>query len=158
MEEVVIAIDPGAKGATAVRFATGGVVVYEFESEIDQKNYIAEVVRAAREDNYNVRAIVEHVDGFMGNAAPGNAMFNFGKNYGIHLGILMTLEVPTELVRPSVWQKGLPKTPKLASKAAAKAQHKRDLKDYAARLFPYVKVTLANADALLLLNYTLKNK
>lgn len=158
MNEIVIAIDPGAKGATAVLYPNGKVVAFNYESEIEQRDIIRSISETAELEKVNIRAIVEHVDGYMGNAAPGNAMFNFGKNYGMHLAFLLDHDIPTELVRPSVWQKGLPKTPKLANKATAKAQHKRDLRDYAARLFPYAKVTLENADALLLLNYAIKSK
>lgn len=154
---IIIAIDPGASGATAVQFPGKNVNVYPFESESEQKELIKEVVNDARIENTPVVAIIEEVGGYVGSEQPGSAMFNFGRNFGYHLALLAAYEIPTELVRPSVWQKGLPKTPKLSDKAAAKREHKRDLKDYAARLFPSVKVTLKNADALLILNYALKS-
>lgn len=153
---IIIAVDPGASGATAVQYPNGKVVAYPYESESTQKELIRSLVESASEEKTPIHAIVEEVGGYIGSAQPGSAMFNFGRNFGYHLGLLAAYEIPTELVRPSVWQKGLSKTPKLANKAAAKAQHKRDLKDYAARIFPLARVTLATADALLILNY--KNK
>lgn len=155
---IVIAVDPGLSGATAVYYPNGKVVTYPFESEFDQKELIKSLAETAKLENTPIRAVVEKVGGFAGAKQPGNSMFNFGQNYGAHLMCLMAFEIPTELVRPQEWQKGLSKTPKLANKAAAKAQHKRDLKDYASRLFPYLNVTLKNADALLILNHTLKQE
>ena len=156
-QSVIIAVDPGASGATAVRYANGKVEVFPFESEAAQRSLIKDLASYAECESVPVRAFVELVGGYVrGNSAPGAAMFNFGRNYGAHLMALMAFDVPTELVRPQDWQKGFPKTPKLANKAAAKAQHKRDLRDYAARLFPLAKVTLTTADALLILNYATK--
>ena len=83
-------------------------------------------------------------------------MFNFGRNFGYHLGLLAACGFSVELVRPSVWQKGYPKTAKIADKAKAKRDHKAELKEIAARKFPQLKVTLANADALLILDWALK--
>lgn len=156
-QSILIAIDPGASGATAVRYPTGKVEVFPFESEAAQKELVRDLASFADCEGVPIRAFVELVGGYVrGNSAPGAAMFNFGRNYGAHLMALMSFDIPTELVRPQEWQKGFPKTPKLANKAAAKAQHKRELRDYAARLFPFAKVTLATADALLILNYAMK--
>jgi hypothetical protein len=96
-------------------------------------------------------AYIEQVGGFIGKPQPGSAMFKFGQNYGRWLGILETLEIRTVLVRPQVWQKtiGLGSTLK-------GPERKRALRDIAKRLYPQHGVTLANCDALLILEHAIQ--
>jgi hypothetical protein len=97
-------------------------------------------------------AYMEQVGGFIaGNPAPGSAMFNFGDGYGYLRGILAALRVELRLVRPQVWQKGIP-----GIAGAVKGQRKRALKEHAARLFPHLKVTLKTADALCIADYAIR--
>ncbi len=78
-------------------------------------------------------------------------MFKFGTSYGRALGSLEALQIRTVLVRPQVWQKtiGLGSTLK-------GPQRKRALRDVAKRLYPTHKVTLANCDALLILEHAIQ--
>jgi hypothetical protein len=96
-------------------------------------------------------AYIEQVGGFIGKPQPGSAMFKFGQNYGRWLGILETLEIRTVLVRPQTWQKtiGLGSTLKGPDR-------KRALRDIAKRLYPTHNVTLANCDALLILEHAIQ--
>jgi hypothetical protein len=96
-------------------------------------------------------AYIEQVGGFIGKPQPGSAMFKFGQNYGRWLGILETLEIRTVLVRPQTWQKtiGLGSTLKGPDR-------KRALRDIAKRLYPSHNVTLANCDALLILEHAIQ--
>lgn len=155
-DNLIIAIDPGAKGATAVRYLGGKTVVYPFISESEQREMMLSLKAYCTAEGVQGKAVIEHVDGFCGNAAPGSAMFNFGRNFGYHLGLLAACGFSVELVRPSVWQKGYPKTAKIADKAKAKREHKAELKEIAARKFPQFRVTFAIADALLILDWALK--
>lgn len=155
-KQIVIAIDPGTSGATTVQYSDGKVFAYGFKSESEQKELIKNIKVSAAESNSRVVAYIEQVGGFTGHNQPGSAMFNFGRNFGYHLALLDSAGFEVHLVRPQEWQKGLPKTPKLADRAAAKRKHKNDLKEVAARLFPHISVTLKNADALLILNYAQK--
>lgn len=154
--KLIIAIDPGAKGATAVRYPDGKTEVFPFISESEQRETILSLKIYCEMERVRGKVVIEHVDGFCGNASPGSAMFNFGRNFGFHLGLLAGCGFSVELVRPSVWQKGFPKTAKIADKAKAKREHKAALKEIAARKFPEIKVTLANADALLILDWATK--
>lgn len=156
--EITIAIDPGVSGATAVRYPDGKVVVFPFESEAEQKDLVKSLAESAKIEQVPIRATLEEVGGYVGKAQPGSAMFSFGRNFGVHVGLLMANDISVRLVRPQVWQKGLPQTPKLADKAAAKRKHKNDLKERAAALFPQFRVTLKNADALLILDYATRNQ
>lgn len=156
--KLIIAIDPGAKGATAVRYPDGKTAVFPFISESEQRESVLNLEAYCRAEKCKGEATIEHVDGFCGNASPGSAMFNFGRNFGFHLGLLAGCGFSVELVRPSVWQKGFPKTAKIVDKAKAKREHKAALKEIAARKFPEIKVTLANADALLILDWATRDR
>ena len=75
-------------------------------------------------------------------------MFTFGRNLGQWEGVIAGHEIEINIVAPKVWQKfyEIPKIPD-------KYERKRWLKEKAIKLFSNTKVTLANCDALLLLNY-----
>lgn len=76
------------------------------------------------------------------------AMFNFGKSAGICLGICEAFGITPIEVMPRVWQQAL-----LVKKSGTRSQWKGKLKEIAQRRFPDACVTLANADALLILSY-----
>lgn len=76
------------------------------------------------------------------------SMFNFGKSAGIVLGICEAFDIKPMEVMPAVWQKAL-----FTKKSGTRNQWKNILKEIAQRRYPDVKVTLNNADALLLLSY-----
>lgn len=70
--------------------------------------------------------------------------FKFGQSYGFLRGLLVGAEIPFEEVSPQRWQKAmecLTKGDKNVSKSRAQ------------QLFPKVKITHANADALLIAEY-----
>jgi hypothetical protein len=93
------------------------------------------------------------VSGFAGKAQPGSAMFKFGDQFGFLKGVLQTLGIRLELVRPQVWQKAFGLG--TASACASKTIWKNKLKAEAQRRFPHLEVTLKTADALLILEYGL---
>lgn len=76
------------------------------------------------------------------------SMFNFGKSAGICYGICEAFGITPIEVMPAQWQKVC-----FAKKSGTRQQWKNRLKEIAQRRFPSVKVTLQNADALLLLSY-----
>ena len=148
----IIAIDPGAHGAYAIRYHGGSTTVCNYTSESDLCEALQDLATEATANNHTVTAYIEQVGGFVGKAQPGSSMFKFGRNFGFILGVCQALRFTIYLIPPQKWQKAYP-TPTTKTKNAA--QHKRELKDHAARLFPHTKVTLANADALLLLHYAI---
>lgn len=95
--------------------------------------------------------IMEEVGGYIGKAQPGSAMFKFGRNTGFLTGVIMALGFRLDLVRPQKWQKAL----SLGSsrECPSKTVWKNKLKAVAQRKFPDLDVTLATADALLILDY-----
>lgn len=147
--ETIIAIDPGASGAIAVRdYASEPYVIPMPETEADTLDAIRDICAQAHAEGFASKAYVEHVGGFTGRPQPGSAMFKFGFGAGFVKGCLMTLGVPVEYVRPQDWQKGL-----LIGKSDTKPEHKRKLRAKAQELFPALKPTLTTCDALLILRW-----
>jgi len=152
MKRVLMAVDPGKAGGLAWRDQDGRTVADAMpETPGAVLEYVREIIRAA-DGAENVSALVEKVGGYAGGTGqPGSAMFRFGEGYGFLLGVLMACGVRVELVTPQTWQKAVGLGHR--GRDQSKADWKRKLRAQAERLFPGVKVTLANADALLLLEY-----
>lgn len=152
---LIIAVDPGVHGAIAVNFPkevrsqAQGVYAYKWNGEADAITLIKELKAYSENELVQAEAYIEQVGGYVkGKPAPGSAMFNFGKNFGFWLAAFSYAGIPLRFVRPQMWQKGLP------IKAAAQgANRKRALRELASKLYPHLRVTLENADALLLLDY-----
>jgi hypothetical protein len=151
----IIAVDPGANGGIVT-----SVPSMEFDlnrlqavkmpaTEGDVLEVVRGFAREAIEQKSEMVAVVESQTGGGGKVQRG--MFKFGRGYGFILGVLHTLGIRIELVAPQKWQKelGLGKR----DKNAPKTEWKNKLKARAQQLFPAVPVTLATADALLLLEY-----
>lgn len=144
----ILAIDPGANGAFA--WSPGIEEIYELpmlETEGDLVEFLQQF------DDKTI-VFLEEVGGYVGKQQPGSAMFKFGRNFGFILGVCMTLGHRVNLVRPQKWTKDLGLG--TASHCGSKAEWKRKLKSKAQQLYPQIKVTLQNADALLILDYGLK--
>ena len=147
-----ISIDPGKSGGLAYRHDDQPVnAIHMPETEGD----IVDFLRGLVTDPAQTLAVIEQVGGYVpGRPQPGSAMFRFGRNFGFILGVLQTLGVRVELVRPQAWQKALSlgNSKDCPDKAAWKAK----LKAEAQRRYPLLKPTLATADALLILDYALR--
>ena len=143
----ILAVDPGASGGFAWLDTDGGHHSAKMPAtEGDVINFIRE-----RRAEGCLVAYVEEVGGFCGVKLPGSAMFNFGRGFGLVIGALMMSGIRVELVKPQKWQKrfGLGTTKSSGGKSA----WKNKLKAEAQRRFPTQSVTLATADALLILDY-----
>lgn len=142
--KIFIGIDPGANG---------GIVV------LDSNGYIVDITKMppTPRDIYdfifkykdNSKACLEDV----GHGIPGqssSATAKFARHNG-HLEMaLIACGIPTVTARPQKWEKvyELGK-----SSSYSKNEWKNRLKAKAQQLFPQVKVTLWNADALLIAEY-----
>jgi len=151
---IVIAIDPGASGACAVLLDQGArATAFPFKGEADFVSLMQDYASLAKKEKREVYVYIEKVGGFIaGNKTPGSAMFNFGRNAGFQLGVCQALGFRIEEVPPATWQKRFPCKTKRSENGA---QHKRELREHAAKRFPQLKPTLATADALLILDYVL---
>lgn len=147
MEDTLyIGVDPGAKGSMAVIRPGGTVDLFPWD---DARLYFT-ALQTMGYGSYRTRAAIEHV-----NAMPGQgvaSMFNFGRNFGMILGMFYTLRIPFELVRPQRWMKDF-----------GISGDKNDHVTVARRLFPEVSLKRTprckkdddgHADALLLAEWS----
>lgn len=154
MNKRIIAIDPGKNGAICVREGSEIIDIVKMpETCADLRDCIESVVSASALDNIEVIAYLEQVSAMPGQGV--TSMFTFGNQFGHLEQVLADFRVRTIKVRPQAWQKVLSLN---SVKDKSKADHKRRLKDYAQQLFPSVKVTSVNQDALLISEYAIRNE
>ena len=138
----IIAIDPGKAGSIAVR--EGNKIVSVQPMPATPRDLFEAILEAA-ENTAECVAVLERVGAMPGNGAA--SMFTFGQNFGQIQMALAAVGVRTLEVLPNVWQKSLGL---LSRKGTSKTDHKNRLKAAAQKLFPGIKVTHTNQDALLL--------
>ena len=137
----MIAIDPGASGGIAWRDRDGIVRAERMpEGMTAQVDRLREIAAELPPDY----AVMERVGGYMpGNSAP--AAVKFARHCGHIEAALYCLGVPCTQVAPQTWQRVCGALPH------DKGERKRAVKEWAARRFPHLAVTLATADALAIL-------
>lgn len=110
----IIGVDPGASGAVAILEDTGQLVqvfdmpAVEIQVGGKAKRRVAPEMLASELRLYNVHgtvAVVEQVSAMPGQGV--SSMFAFGQAYGLVLGVLAGLWIPTKTVTPSAWKKAL---------------------------------------------------
>ena len=162
---MLVAIDPGKAGAIAWR-TNGGVIDVRPMPETDGDVIMTLGVlnTQAQELKEEVSVIIEaQVGAGMSFAKKEdgeevrvgtNSMFKFGKGYGFILGAVAMAGWRTELVIPRKWIGGL----SLGTRGSrSKVEWKNHLKQAAQRLHPGRHITLKTCDALLILEYAVRN-
>jgi len=150
---VVLGIDPGASGGLAW-FHQGTVSAKKMPGEEEEILLHLEFLSQLSYPKPPV-CFLEKLTGFVGRPNPGARMFKFGEGYGFLRGVLMTLRWEINSPTPQNWQNSLG-IGKRGDRSPT--EWKRVLKGEAQRLFPSQKVTLATADALLILKFGLEGK
>lgn len=97
----IVGIDPGAKGAIAV-IGTTGQLVNLVDMPYADGVLAPELTRMLRHHQPIATAWVERAQSMPNQSAP--AMFKYGIGYGVILGVLGALEIPTETVRSNDWK------------------------------------------------------
>ena len=153
---IFIGIDPGKKGAIAVINNLNCLSLIDcplINNKINNKKdiNIKEIKEKLEEfepitTNTKWFAVIEKAQAMPGQGV--TSMFNYGKGYGIYLGILTTLGIPFCEIRPQVWKKefNLIKQDKAASVAKA-----REL--YPQMASKLLKTKDGRAEALLIAEY-----
>ena len=100
-------IDPGLNGAIALfDMMEGHLEVFDMPiMEIKKKRQVNPQLLTDILEQHNAPVFIEQVG-----ARPGqgvSSMFNFGKSYGICLGVSAGLKLPTTTITPLVWQRAL---------------------------------------------------
>lgn len=155
---IYVGIDPGANGAIVFGSSEDRTLaIYKMpETEAETWN-VFKNFRLPR--LHPIVAVIERVGGYVQGkdfVAGSSAMFNFGMGYGRLLMALTAAEIPYSQVTPQKWQKALGISPRIG-KGETDTQFKNRLRDVAQQIYPYNKVTLQIADALLLLEYCRKS-
>ena len=143
MDKIYIGIDPGKAGGICFLMDDE---IKTFKCPATTHDMAEELILA--KDIRKCTAVVERVHSFPGQGVAST--FNFGYNYGVWLGILSALHIPYQLCLPRKWMKFYGSMPK------EKKDRKNHLKQLAQQMYPDRKVTLYNADAILLANYLKK--
>ena len=142
---ITLAIDPGAKGGYAARVGDETIT----GSMPDTEGGILELLRKFSTGGHV--CFLEDLVKFTGTPMPSSSMAVYAGNWGFLKGALMALGYRVHLVKPQAWQKTLNLG---TSKGLQKREWKAKLRGEAERLFPGSKVTLSNADALLILRFS----
>ena len=100
-------IDPGLNGAIALfDMMDGHLEVHDMPvMEINKKRQVNPQLLTNILEQHDAPVFIEHVG-----ARPGqgvSSMFNFGKSYGICLGVSAGLKLSTTTVTPVMWQRKL---------------------------------------------------
>jgi hypothetical protein len=139
-ETFYLAIDPGSSNG-GFTYKAGAFII---SGKIDELKELT--------INRKTIIIVEKVPPYVGKFIPSSSAFKLGYSYGWIVGKFSGYK--THHITPQVWQAYL--------NIGKKSDHKNwkaRLKDEAIKLFPdQRRITLATADAYLLLHYALKNK
>ena len=143
---ISIGIDPGVNGGVAIIDDKWKDKAIEAVKCPDTIKDMADYLNVHCYDNIKTLCIIEKVHSFPGQGV--RSVFTFGKNYGQWLGILASHDIPYKEVPPQTWMKHYGSMPR------DRGQRKRHLKHLAQSLYPSIKVTLYNADAILLANYS----
>ena len=151
---MIIGIDPGQTGAVAILYGDSGVTIWDTPTEIVKKGkgtkteYLpAEMAALLYVLPSGCHCYLEKVGAMPGQGV--TSMFNFGKGYGLWIGILAALNIPYTLVTPQAWKKDI-----MAGQSDKDAARGR-----AQQLFPKVasqlsrKKDIGRADALLIAEY-----
>jgi len=109
---VILAIDPGAKGALAFFDPAKGTLdivdcpIVEVKRGAKIKTEISpQMLAAIIQSRSPVFAILERVGAMPGQGV--SSMFQFGRGVGMYEGVLAALQVPVTYVTPQAWQKAV---------------------------------------------------
>lgn len=152
----VIGIDPGVNGGIAIYIPGQNTKVAKMPKDVsDLRDFFAYYV-----ENYKPIVFLEKLsvrpDDVMvqGDRAAMGKMYRIQKlmaNYEHLKALAETSGVPYVMVHPMTWQTGL--NLRIRGQHEDKADRKRRYQDHAGKLYPGVRVTLWNADALLIMHF-----
>ena len=147
--KLYVGIDPGKSGAIA-SISVSKMKAWKCpDNAVDMHTLLSLIMWEMNIDN--VQIIMEKVWARPNNAS--RAAFNYGVNYGQWLGVLASHEITPEFILPNQWMKFYN-----MKKGMEYQDRKRWLKAKAQELYPKLKVTLVNADAILIAHYLKERK
>ena len=145
---IIIGIDPGASGAVSI-WDKGISKIYKCPKTAEG---MADII--IKTHKKRAHAYIEKVHAFPHDGR--SSIFKFGQNFGQWIGILAACKVNTTLVTPQKWMNYWKKKLNI-DLPKDKPERKRRLKEIASH-YTDKKVTLYNADAILITMYGLYDK
>ena len=141
----IITIDPGITGVIVVN-VSDKITIHKMPQTYPD---IYELLKEYMMMGFSFRCYLEKVHGMpkMG----GGAMFTFGRGYGWLEMALYSLNIPTYNITPQAWTKAMGLGTKKSAGSPTKWKNK--LKQKAQQIYPSEKITLWNADGLLMMYY-----
>lgn len=143
--KVIIGIDPGAQGAIAIyNGRTDEITVHKMPKKITP---LKEILQENLNDQF---VFLERVSPWKGDIHTPGKMFGINKmmeNYTMLRMVIEEMDIPFVYTSPNTWQKTIRR------KGESKEARKRRFRDMAQKIYPTVRATLWNADALLIMNY-----
>lgn len=151
MKQAYIGIDPGKNGATVVMRDGAGMDVMRHK-DYDLNGYCAAMREICLYNTTRI-CLIESVHAMPGQGV--SSTFAFGRDLGQRETAVTASGIELEFVTPQAWQKefGLIVRKQFGVEPLTKTQKKNKHKMVAQKLFPFIKVTHATADALLIAEY-----
>lgn len=104
---IYIGIDPGKSGALAVIHTLKDctkvrTVTFDEDAYAEELRKVAQFIELSGDEAF---AVVEKVSAMPGQGCV--SMFSFGQNFGFIQGLLKSLRIPFDLVRPQTWKSAM---------------------------------------------------
>ena len=146
--KTIIAADPGKGGGFAV-LINGQIELHNMPETLTE---ISEWMRGYI-SNETV-FVMEEIPKYCGGGLPESAIFKMAQNFGRLEGIAVSIGFKLVRFQPKAWQKGLG----MVKGKLKSSKWKSALANRAKELYPHLHVTLKTSDALLILDWAVKNK
>jgi len=146
--KTLVAVDPGASGGLAIRDREGSIILQSMPDTLPALVGLLMIYKAAGSELW-----IEEVPKFTGKNIPSSTTAVLFQNVGRVEGAAVALGYSLHRVPPKVWQEplGLGGRKSVDTQAA----WKRKLRGKAEELYPSLDITLATADAVLVLHFVL---
>ena len=146
----ILGIDPGAAGGWVILGGEGGLVDLGRMDKLDEREH-ADLVAGWTVTFPSLFAYVERAQAFPRMGVAG--AFNYGKGYGMWLGMLAAAGIGYETVPAAAWQKALGLSGAGGGRAKNPSGHKRALVEEARRRWPELPKHSGVCDASLIAEY-----
>jgi len=145
-ESTNLFFDPSlTNGAYAVTYKGKIISIHNLGSLSDLNDHVSEL--EANPEGL-LQAVIEDVPPYAGKNIPSFTAFKLGKSCGQLEGFFRGRLIPVQFLSPKKWQ-----APLSGLKGLTGSPRKRVLKDHACRMYPHLKPTLRQADALLMAHF-----
>lgn len=145
-QRVYLGIDVGGSGAVCLMSEDSKIIDITLNKETDAD--VAHAIWQAKEMYDVVHCMIENVHSMPKQGV--SSSFKFGESKGFLRGLLVAYKIPFTFVTPQRWMK---ESGIILDSSRTKTEKKNMLKQRAQQLYPEHKITLANADAILLARY-----